>query len=870
MLYLLFKIILLLILCTKADITVLTQGDNIISGVKESAVAYEQATGKKVNIVGITQGLLFEEIENDLKFDSPLYDAFIASPQWVPDFVDCETCSDDESWLEPLTDRIKNDQVIDWTDISSFFRAFSSAYKGDIYSLPLDGDIHFLYYRKDILEEYDLEVPQTWSELLDVAQEIHGEDFNGDGVPDSSVCFSFAPDWIYYWIWDIFSAHVQTKGTEHGAFFDPENFDQLIETEAFSITLQIAKDLFQYTDQSAVLNADAPFGFRDQYITGQCALMIDWGDIPGIIHSSNTSLAEVTGVELVPGSQTVWDRETKEMVECNEELCPYAVGGINFAPFSAFGGWVGYISAKISEETKDESYEFLSWLNGPERSSIDVKRGMGFEIYRLSHLDIEKWEDVGYQKDAIQPMLDTLDVILNHQNIVLDLRINGNKFYTIDLGTPIHSYIIDESTLQETLDNCKEDWEELTAQYGTKHQQDIYRFSVGKPPLATNEYIEFSSTTGIVFLSIIGFFVFIQVITAINIWVRREWKIIKASTPAFLMITIFGVILCNVSALFWMGTPSVLFCNMRLWLFIIGFTIAYGAILIKNYRVYSIWRGILTVRDDDFVPLTEFHLIKYLLFALFPIVVVATIWTISNTLEPFSITDSTGSVNILTCSSAYSNIYVLVSSIYFLALLVYGMYLSIYTRKIPSVYKESFIIITSIYGLIPSVIFIAIIPSLGISILIIFLPLISVLFAGNSMFLIHFLPKLYWIFMRAKWARFGSDNKRNREDDPSTRRTGRRTHTKSSQYSTSIIDNAVTTRREARKLVRLLKATKKEHPSWFTESESTESSLTSITSPDGNKFKIINSSSSPSIETREPVYTSNEASTSDESGLDNS
>uniref|UniRef100_UPI0035636F71 acyl-CoA dehydrogenase family protein n=1 Tax=Hydrogenophaga sp. TaxID=1904254 RepID=UPI0035636F71 len=44
----------------------------------------------------------------------------------------------------------------------------------------------------------------------------------------------------------------------------------------------------------------------------------------------------------------------------------YAINGVNHAPFAAFGGWSGAISAEAAPEVKDAAYAFLSYMNQPE------------------------------------------------------------------------------------------------------------------------------------------------------------------------------------------------------------------------------------------------------------------------------------------------------------------------------------------------------------------------------------------------------------------------------------------------------------------------------------------------------------------------
>ena len=54
----------------------------------------------------------------------------------------------------------------------------------NIYSLPLDGDMHMVYYRKDVFQANGLAAPKTWDDYLAAAKALQGKDLNGDGEAD--------------------------------------------------------------------------------------------------------------------------------------------------------------------------------------------------------------------------------------------------------------------------------------------------------------------------------------------------------------------------------------------------------------------------------------------------------------------------------------------------------------------------------------------------------------------------------------------------------------------------------------------------------------------------------------------------------------
>jgi multiple sugar transport system substrate-binding protein len=143
-------------------------------------------------------------------------------------------------YLEDLTDRVGADAALEWDDIAPFFRDFSATYNGRIYTIPLDGDFHMVYYRTDLLEEAGLQPPETWDDYLNIAKTFYGKDLNGDGDADFGSCISKKRAAQAYWfITSIASAFIQSQGTSQGAFFDTETMDPLVKNDAFKKALEI-------------------------------------------------------------------------------------------------------------------------------------------------------------------------------------------------------------------------------------------------------------------------------------------------------------------------------------------------------------------------------------------------------------------------------------------------------------------------------------------------------------------------------------------------------------------------------------------------------------------------------------------------------
>ena len=108
---------------------------------------------------------LYNKLLTDFATGTNSYDAAVFAPQWMGDFIE-------PGYLEELTERVKGDAALKWDDIAPFFRDFSASYKGDVYTIPLDGDFQMAYYRTDLLKEAGLEPPKTWDDYLAIAEHV--------------------------------------------------------------------------------------------------------------------------------------------------------------------------------------------------------------------------------------------------------------------------------------------------------------------------------------------------------------------------------------------------------------------------------------------------------------------------------------------------------------------------------------------------------------------------------------------------------------------------------------------------------------------------------------------------------------------------
>ncbi|MEA5471966.1 ABC transporter substrate-binding protein [Spirulina sp. 06S082] len=457
-------------------IAVLTRDlPTIAEPIARRAKEFTAKTGAEIEVITVPFEKLYGEIQTNLQEKSGKYDVMVFAPQWLVDYAELGE-------LEDLGDRIAQDSALQWEDIAPFFRNFSTSYKGKTYTIPLDGDFQMVYYRTDLLTRGGFKPPETWEDYLAIAKHFQQQDLNADGTPDYGSCIPKKRGKQSYWMfWSIASAFLQSQGTEQGAFFDPDTMKPLVNNKAFAKALEIYKETGRYApDNELELDIDET---RNLFISGRCALTLDWGDIgPLAIDSKHSEIGDRLGAVILPGTTKVLDRATGELVVCNDIICPYEIEGINRAPYAAFGGWSGAINAASDAKTKDAAYAFLSYVSQPAQSNQDVTLAMtGFNPYRISQFsDREAWIAAGMSLETTSRYLGAIGFSLRSPNVVLDLRIPQNHDYQQEiLDTALADFLEDKITTEQTMQQIYQGWENLTNKIGRESQKIAYRSSLG-------------------------------------------------------------------------------------------------------------------------------------------------------------------------------------------------------------------------------------------------------------------------------------------------------------------------------------------------------------------------------------------------------
>lgn len=209
----------------------------------------------------------------------------------------------------------------------------------------------------------------------------------------------------------------------------------------------------------------------------------------------------------------------------------------------------------------------------------------------------------------------------------------------------------------------------------------------------------FSGASQIAILTIVLIAAAFSIFMAVLTFVFRNAKGIIASSPLFLYIMLLGSLFIYAGILTWPLHTNSFMCMFHWWLLGLGFTMMYGALLVKVWRISRIFNG----KDLSLIRITNTELIIFMSIALAIEVVILIIWSAAG---PSLAVRRSQDVNrprldFMTCTTPTVGVVMLsIMAAYAAIFIIAGVWLSIKTWKIKySIYNESRSVAFSMYNL---------------------------------------------------------------------------------------------------------------------------------------------------------------------------
>jgi multiple sugar transport system substrate-binding protein len=442
-------------------------GSFMSSGVTMFKDEWEKKSGAKLQVVEIPFGDLYQRLFTSFTTGAE-FDAVIYASDWIPEFAENKYILSLEKYYPKKTN---------WDDVLDKVKKIMYV-EGQRYSMPLDGDVIFGYYRKDALENegnkkkfkdkygYDLTPPVNWKQYRDIAEFFTGWDWAGDGKPGFGVLEAQAPkDVGSYILTSRAGAYAANPKVPGSLFFDPDTMEPSVNNPGWVQALQEWVEIKKFGPPEMATTGGG--GMRGNFIAGDYALGIDWADV-GIMAQDETAsiIKGKIGYFILPGSTKVWNVKTKSWDEFSEP---------QHAPYLGWGGWHGSIAA--NSKVQDATWDFLDFIDSDENAFRAVTTpGTARNPYRKKHFEnLAGWENSPVKYKDPGPYLKTILDSFTQPNAQFDLRIPKAGRYFEVLDNWMQQALSGSMTPQQALDKAAAEWKQITSEAGIEKQKEFYR-----------------------------------------------------------------------------------------------------------------------------------------------------------------------------------------------------------------------------------------------------------------------------------------------------------------------------------------------------------------------------------------------------------
>lgn len=303
--------------------------------------AFEELTGITVDYEVLPEAQAWDKIRVEMQAGNVNLDVFFnQTSRFGIEFVA-------NGWVEPLNDYLADPNMtnadFEWeTDFLDYSR-IAVEFDGQVIAIPTDRTLGpMLHFRRDILEEYGVEVPETLEELAEAAIYIYEQ--SGNTIPGIVYRGSGASATSHY-------AHVMH---EFGGRWEDEDGNPMINSPENVAAFKWYGDTLR---EAGFISATA-FDFAEtvnEFLTGNAAFTLELGVNAGNVANEDASnVVGLVGHRVIPRGPG--PEENRFMDPC-QPLRPF---GVSISAFS---------------DNKDAAWLFIQYIVGKEAQLDYIKAG---------------------------------------------------------------------------------------------------------------------------------------------------------------------------------------------------------------------------------------------------------------------------------------------------------------------------------------------------------------------------------------------------------------------------------------------------------------------------------------------------------------
>lgn len=291
---------------------------------KLTAEHFTKQTGIEVNFTSLPENDVRDKISQEFSAQAGQYDVASLSNFEIPIYAGAK-------WVAPLDEYIAKDSTFDEPDLLRPM-VVSLSHEGKVYGQPFYGESSFLMYRKDVMEQAGITMPDkpTWQEVAAIAKRV-------DGIrPDmAGICLRGQPGWG-----QVIAPMTTVVNTFGGTWFTAD-WQAEVNAPPFKEAVQFYVDLVRAYGEKGAPQA----GFTEclnNLVNGKTAMWYDATSAAGSLEAETSPTKGKFGYVAAPVVKT------------------------------KHSGWLYSWAWAIQEAStrKDDAWTFISWASSKEYENL--------------------------------------------------------------------------------------------------------------------------------------------------------------------------------------------------------------------------------------------------------------------------------------------------------------------------------------------------------------------------------------------------------------------------------------------------------------------------------------------------------------------
>ncbi len=153
-----------------ADLVIAGRDDIYGKGIAEAVAGFVKLhPGTEIELLKLPNANLYQKLKLSMREGTGAYDLIMMDDIWSPEFIS-------NGWLKPLPASLADADLIPSTV------ALGRNASGELFALPIVGNVEMFAYRKDLLAKYNLQPPRSWDDVVKIARTVGGADKGVSGV----------------------------------------------------------------------------------------------------------------------------------------------------------------------------------------------------------------------------------------------------------------------------------------------------------------------------------------------------------------------------------------------------------------------------------------------------------------------------------------------------------------------------------------------------------------------------------------------------------------------------------------------------------------------------------------------------------------